>query len=109
MSKFKSYHVETKIGSGQLDIVEKSAGSYFATYHGLSGQPHQITHGCESPVAANIDFQLSGKSYENLIEKCLLKIAELDSEVLSIESSPVYRGMCCFVAVLKGEGDVWIF
>jgi hypothetical protein len=84
MTKFKSFHVETKIGNGDLDIFVKSRGEYFANYNGLSGLAHEIKLGSET-LAANVDFKFEDSSYDNLIVKCRAEIEKRDSAILCFD------------------------
>lgn len=83
MKKFKSFDVVTKIGSGELNIVENSAGGYLASYRGMSGLAHVKEHGRDTPNMTKIFFEFKDTSCEDLIEKCRAEIEKRDSEILS--------------------------
>jgi hypothetical protein len=89
MKKSKSFHIDTQIGGGTLEISEKSDGGYSASYHGLSGCAHEKKHGHETPLAANVDFTCDDVSYDNLITKCRVEIEKRDSEILDF--NPIER------------------
>lgn len=82
MNKIRSYHVETEIGSGDLEIFNKDGSGYMAVYHGLSGLAHVKQQGHEM-IATNVDFKISNLNIDNLIDDCRSEIQKRDSIITS--------------------------